>query len=39
MKTIRFIICVLFFVCTIAGAYAKPSKTNGKAADCPFVFN
>lgn len=39
MKNIRFIICVLVFICTIAGAYAKPSKTNGKSAYCPFVFN
>ncbi len=34
MKNIRFIICVLVFICTIAGAYARPSKGKGKTALC-----
>jgi len=34
MKTIRFIICVLFFVCTIADVYARPSKGKGKHTLC-----
>ncbi|MBR4323089.1 hypothetical protein [Treponema sp.] len=34
MENIRFIICVVVFICTIAGVYARPSKGNGKQALC-----
>jgi len=33
MENNRFIICVLVFICTIAGAYARPSKGKGKSDD------
>ena len=34
MENIRFIICVVFFICTIASVYARPSKGKGKQALC-----